>query len=576
MLITNENAPTPAESFTITPTVNAAQEFVEIANDFANPLDLIREAISNAFDAKATDIRLAFQVEEISGEPMFVVRITDNGAGMDRTELQSFFDLGNSTRRGDNATIGEKGHGTKVYFNCKRLEVDTQKNGERLVAHMDAPFTKLHARQIPEVVVSPTASETKTGATAVTIYGYNNNRRERFTHARVKDHIIWFTKFGSIEKEFGVRDLEEVKLHIKGLDVDEFETLDFGHVFPKESKSVNDLFEEHTVQAPNYYSRRLNKSGSLPRHPEIRYSAVFSVEGKRVKYGYNEMIRRPGYAAPEGSYTLQDRYGLWICKDFIPVQRKNDWVTTKGNEFTRLHAFFNCQALKLTANRGSVENTPAELLQDIEDVVKKVYREITESSEWLELDYLEEEADSFNTVEKEKKSFGFRIDKVNHANIAVFKETVLIEPKRESGVHALVVQLMTLEPDLFPFTVLDYDTHEGIDLLVKAKDKVTVTSSKLYYLEFKYLLSKNFNHSFENLYSVICWDTDLKNGDVVQDVAKEERKLSIIAPESEGDRTRYFLDNPRKAHRIEVLVLKDFLPQVLGLEFRPRTEADIV
>jgi hypothetical protein len=38
---------------------------------------------------------------------------------MGKAELQSFFDLGNSTRRGDNATIGEKGHGTKVYFNSK-------------------------------------------------------------------------------------------------------------------------------------------------------------------------------------------------------------------------------------------------------------------------------------------------------------------------------------------------------------------------------------------------------------------------------------------------------------------------
>ena len=100
--------------FILTPTVDQAQEFIEIANDFANPLDLVREAVSNAFDANATDIRLAFDTEVVSGETTFVIRLSDNGDGMGRSQLQSFFDLGNSTRRGDKSTIGEKGHGTKV------------------------------------------------------------------------------------------------------------------------------------------------------------------------------------------------------------------------------------------------------------------------------------------------------------------------------------------------------------------------------------------------------------------------------------------------------------------------------
>ena len=158
------------------------------------------------------------------------------------------------------------------------------------------------------------------------------------------------------------------------------------------------------------------------------------------------MLRRSGYAAPQGSYTVQDRYGFWLCKDFIPIQRNNSWVTSKGSEFTRLHAFFNCQALKLTANRGSVENTPAEVLQDIEEVVRSLYKEITESDEWLMLDYLEDEAEGYNTTERERKNFELRRAKVNQSNIATFQGMLLVEPKRESGVHAIVVQLLTLKP----------------------------------------------------------------------------------------------------------------------------------
>jgi hypothetical protein len=561
--------------FVLTPTVDQAQEFIEIANDFANPLDLVREAISNAFDAHATDIRLAFETELISGETTFVIRLTDNGDGMGRNELQSFFDLGNSTRRADKTTIGEKGHGTKVYFNAKKLIVDTQRDGNRFIASLDAPFSKLHDRKIPEVTVREESSETDATGTIITIYGYNNNRRERFTHSRLRDHIYWFTKFGSVEQQFGIEALANLKLHVKGLDRDDFETLTFGHPFPDESGKVDILFDEYTVQAPSYYCRRVVTTGSLPNHPEVRYNAVFSVEGKRIKYASNPMLRRPGYNAPEGAYTIQDRYGLWLCKDFIPVQRKNEWITTKGSEFTKLHAFFNCQALKLTANRGSVENTPAEILQDVELVVRTAYQSITEGDEWLQLNYLEEEAEGYNTVEKEKKNFSFRVDKANKSNIATYKDIVLVEPKRESGVQSLVVQLMTVEPELFPFAVVDYDTHEGIDVIVKTNDAVAVQGSRLYYVEFKYLISTVFNHSFENLHSIVCWDTELKHGDIVKDINREERKLSIVAPQDAADYTRYFLDNPRKAHRIEVFVLKDYLPQKLKLEFRPRTASDI-
>lgn len=307
----------------------------------------------------------------------------------------------------------------------------------------------------------------------------------------------------------------------------------------------------------------------------MRYHAIFAIEGKRVKYDSNPMLRRPGYNAPEGAYTVQDRYGLWLSKDFIPIQRKNEWITTKGSEFTKLHAFVNCQALKLTANRGSVENTPAEILQDVETVVRNCYQAITESTDWLQLNYLEEEAEGYNTVEKEKKNFALRVNKANKSNITSYKNIVLVEPKRESGVQSLVVQLLTIEPTLFPFAVVDYDTHEGVDIIVKANDTVPVFGSRLFYVEFKYLLSGEFNHSFENLHSIICWDTELKHGEIVKDVNHEERKLAVAAPQDASDYTRYFLDNPRKAHRIEVFVLKDYLPQRLKVEFRPRTAIDI-
>ena len=110
-------------NYVITPKVNEVKEFIEIANDFSNPLDLVREAISNSFDACASRIEICFSTVSERGEDILLIELNDNGEGMDRKGLQSFFDLGNSLRRGEPKTIGEKGHGTKVYFNSRYIEL---------------------------------------------------------------------------------------------------------------------------------------------------------------------------------------------------------------------------------------------------------------------------------------------------------------------------------------------------------------------------------------------------------------------------------------------------------------------
>lgn len=567
------------KEITIEPKVDSAQEFIEIALDFSNPLDLVREAISNAFDAEADNIVLEFSVIQEYGEKVLKIEIEDNGTGMDEKGLASFFDLGNSLRRGDENSIGEKGHGTKVFFNSRKIEVITVKDEKKYHAVMNEPSRELFERRIPKVKVTIEDDETVPSGTSICIWGYNNNRRDKFTHDQLKDYILWFTKFGSIEREFGIEKNSNVKLKFKGIDRRDFEELEYGHVFPKESKKVSDLFDKYIVEAPKWYCKKFIKTGSLKNMPEIEYHAIFVIEGTKVKYGYNPMIRRSGYNAPAGAYTIQERYGLWLCKDFMPIQRKNEWITTKGSEYTKFHAFINCQDLRLTANRGSIENTPSEVLQDLMDVVKEMYINITQSADWMDIEWLESEVTAYNTAEKERKDFEWRIDKVNRAKVADFNGIHLIEPQRESGVFTIFMQLSSYDSDLFPFTIIDYDTHSGIDVIVKAKDDIPIKSSKLYYVEFKNYLTKDFNHSFENLHSIICWDInlkDLKNNDEVIDIANQRRTLKIIQPEHEGDYTRYYLDSMRSGRKIEVFVLKYFLKEKLGIEFVPRTEKSTI
>ena len=176
----------------------------------------------------------------------------------------------------------------------------------------------------------------------------------------------------------------------------------------------------------------------------------------------------------------------------------------------------------------------------------------------------------------EKKDFQYRLKKFNKSNLAIFGDHLLVEPNSETGVYGIAIKLMTIDPNVFPFEILDYNTHTGIDIIVK-QDKITpIHQSKLFYVEFKYFLQGQLNHSFENIHSIICWDTNIKHGDYVVDINREERSMVIADPHETGGYTKYFLDSPKRAHKIEVYVLKDYLRETYNLEFRPRSGEEIV
>jgi hypothetical protein len=267
---------------TLIPKVDETREFLEIATDFANPLDIVREAISNAYDAKCSFIKIHFEVVKKYGEYVLKITIEDDGEGMDDKGLEAFFSLGSSPRRqqkeSDDAVIGEKGHGTKIYFNSDLVEVTTTKGITVYHARMDRPYAHLHDNAIPSVEIRSKPNVQLLKGTKIEIIGYNRNRRELFNHERLRDHIAWFTKHGSFEKEFGIAVNENVVVYLKGIDRQDEERITFGHPFPPESESVEKLFNVHLAYAPDYYCRRWVKSGRLPDFPDIQYQAVFYLE----------------------------------------------------------------------------------------------------------------------------------------------------------------------------------------------------------------------------------------------------------------------------------------------------------
>jgi hypothetical protein len=566
------------------PSVNPSQEFLEIANDFTDPKELIREAISNAFDASSNVIKISVYVDKSTGTDELVIKIEDDGHGMTNDGLESFFGLGRSTRReidkrGNKIAlaIGEKGHGTKIYFNSRRIELNSKHAGKKISAYMDEPRKTLRRGIMPEVFFNIEDSEGANG-TSITVFGYNENNQAAFDHDSLKDYIFWFTKFGSFEKEIGIGKFDNIVLHLNGLGraTTEPERISFGHKFAPVNTNITTLKREDKISPLDYYvCKWVFSSEKVIGMPNVLIDMVFYLEGDQAKRQYNPMIHHKYAAWRPGEYNVEQRYGLWLAKDFIPISRKNEWVAEKS-EWTKFHAFVNCQDFRLTANRASLDNTPQFLLDAIKNTVDDIFKNriaITDDFQKYREELQRQQL--YKDATAEEQDFFRRKKAALSQRVFKFKDVLLIEPRQEGGVYSLVMQLLILEPKLFEFEVVDYDTSFGYDLLVTKDTALDLHRASLRFVELKYELKREFSHSFDKLSSVICWETRLANDDEVIDLRGSKRKLRITPPsksDSSSSYTKFMLISDTADHNIEVIVLKEFLKEKFGIDFKARTK----
>jgi hypothetical protein len=560
----------------VRPQVNAEAEFLEIASDFGNPLEIVREAISNSIDAGAKSIRITFSVEEIDGAQILVISVEDDGSGMTREVLErDFWGLGFSRSRDDKNKIGEKGHGTKIYLRSEEVRVLTHSSEGTYESVCERPMRALTRRQAHQPKIRTVGAAQERTGTVVRIYGYNQNERSAFVQNVVKDYIIWFTKFGSIETELGINARKDLKLHLKCLDTDQFEELSFGHCFPTENANIDKLFEKYGSSAADLFVRRYVLKGErLKELPEVTYEGVISVEGDQVKREYNPLIgeRR---RKETGRYRVADRYGLWLCKDYIPVQRINDWIVgfgTGSNSFTLLHGFINCQRLKLTANRGSIANTDPKVVEELKKAVQTHLDEINADLNRSGIYTLFQWQNEERTLSQEKADFDSRTKSFSHRKVASLDGQMLMEPRNESELFGLFMKICTLRPDLFEFEPLDYNTSRGIDIVGRNKTSNRISESSFWYVELKHILREILDHGFKYLRWIVCWDLDKAINRDSEFAAVQESDVRTLetSKDLEGH-SIYFLNSRTSAVKIQVIRLKQFLQERLEIEFKDQS-----
>ena len=278
------------------------------------------------------------------------------------------------------------------------------------------------------------------------------------------------------------------------------------------------------------------------------------------------MLRRQRKERRPGDYLSEERYGLWVGCDYVAVERFNAWVSERS-EYTRMHAFVNSQDLDLTANRGSVENTPAELLKDIENTVILLFERRIETDD----DYIKFQ-DELLAIERhrhasrEADDYRRRLRRLGAKEVTKISGVEFYSPQTETDLIALAAGLQSVLPDLFPFVVRDYDSHFGFDELAARNKTLAINETQHLFVEFKVELKKEFNHTFERLEAIICWASRVKDGEDVNDLAGKKGTYHISNRE-DGSRVRYIVipDSPRN---VEVILLRELLEQH-GFKFRP-------
>lgn len=562
-----------------------ANEFKEIINDFTSPLEILREAIQNSWDAKAKNFIIDISLNETATGQSLDLIFEDDGEGVRKEHFPNFFNLGDSTKKDDISTIGEKGHGTKIFFNSEELVLESWYDGKKYSAMLERPFGKIFGGEdlLWDGPKSEISDELTTSGTRISIKGYMKSTTSEvmqfFSHPSAKDYIKWFTIFGSIENQFDKNKHSKKKLMLRthdtnekqvqndykySINVDGFEEIYFGHVFPENEiykqsdlKKIAEKYKERYWE--DYFCKKVYCDSFHIDGLKQNVFIVIWAEGDKQKRLYNPLIRERFTAKTrEFEYKVSDRYGFWACKDFIPIQHIDDWISGKGT-YTKFHAFVNFNGFSLTANRSSIENTKPEYLRRLKEKISQIFDELLKDKEyrmWLDVG---ETASQERSADEEKKEFSTRIKACKGKKSFYIGKVKYFEPNYEGEVALIYNALLHKYPDILKAEILDYSTHKGVDFLIRENIDVPLENdSTVGYLELKLNLEKTrFNHSFEKLTHIACYNIKgFRAGETLVDINGKKLELKKLENSNEWKLVDSFGE---VNHSIRIFVIEDFL-----------------
>jgi hypothetical protein len=555
----------------------------ELGNNKVDALELLREALSNAKDHGAS--RFFIRVRRDPQGRISVV-LVDDGEGLNEERWSAFWGAATSVKSGP--SVGSKGFGTKLFFQCERLSITSRASvGEpwRLVS-VDRPYqdesSEFPVLELPTAHLLHTALKDsglleKSTGIAIAIEDVRFTDKDRLlSRERIESYCDWFTiladvrsglfneraefhraiKSGGVATE-GLRVSEvslkpiEVLLQING--EAKFTPLGLGS-----SKSTffsawsDDIKAFTTSPGIMMFGHRFadsfvgSSSGAIKDdRTAIRLTSpddwvdadgiaiVAHVEGHRRQ---RETYLEAGWQNKKGMYNFDERFGLWLCRDFIPVVQKNDLLKKAimeaqprglASEFKSVRnwkVFVNDQGFIPIANRGDISNyseREERILQAVVSLLKHAFkrREFVDWIEKLRSSRRERERNTeCNLMSTRKDEVQEWVTKKSPGSI----DTTQAPLKALDPEDALLMRSPRNEQELFylyallsarfevPVFILEYNATEGVDAIGRINLSATALVPKgttYVRVEFKFEVEQGYpiNHYFDAIDLIICY-----------------------------------------------------------------------
>ncbi|WHH58839.1 ATP-binding protein [Petroclostridium sp. X23] len=491
-----------------TPKIKDISLFKEIAKNVVNPLEVIREGISNSHDAEAKQISITVYR---NSEGKFILEMQDDGRGMDFNAIHRFFNLGDSLK--NSIGIGKKGLGTKTYFKSDKLTLQTQnKDDEAFKAVMEKPWDTLLSDKIPQYVVENVPPKPGRRGSTVTIEGYfMDNPEKYFNFDTIKDYILWFTAAGSFKTYFA--NYPELHKYIQNMQVaprvfleDKIlklkEEIAGTHQFsPPQEKPNEDPEEEQYKRSVNYcrhfgpYHRATNINGEY-----VSLQLYGTVSGLNCRKSLCKLKR---------GESIKSRFGLYLAKDFIPIIKRMNLINEYNSH--HYHLLLNSQAFELTADRNNISNEDDPKVKWVLDEAKKIIDyHIKPLAEEGYFKFRKNEEIEY-VLKNKQQNIKRRIEYFEGLENLMLNELSIIKrPDCESQAAILFTALLSndrTKPLIKYIEKIGHYSHQSpTDMICidKEGNKILV--------EIEYRLSSLFRHDhpYNTFDYVICWSVDLE------------------------------------------------------------------
>lgn len=534
------------------PVVKDISLYREIVKNMVNPLEVLREAISNCVDAEAKNIFIKIYRNE---KGKFSLDIEDDGVGMDEDEIKTFFNLGDSKKGEKN--IGEKGLGTKIFFRCDSLSVETHKlNYKSIYAFMESPWKSLKEERLPEYSLEFTEEKVYKSGTKIKIENYLiNNPEKLFNFYVVKDYILWFTAAGSFKNIFA--NFVELNSYVKNMQIAPRIFINDEILGIKEEVAgTHQFFQPQENPKEDESEKIYKKSVNYCRHFGP-YHRSTNINGEYVSfqlYGTISGINcRKEISRLKAGERYKTRFGIYLAKDFIPVLKSN---LIQNKNFHHFHLLLNSQNFDLTADRNNICNRDSEKVKWIFDNAKRIINEdiipLAENGYFK----LRKEEEIEYLIDTKTANLNKRLKTYDELENITIKDIALRKiPDNEDQTALLFAILLSnskyKQKIRYIDSILHYATNSTTDLICLDKEENVVL------VEIEFLLSNIFKHEhpFKTFDYIVCWKIDIK---------EKSRKFLIDGIELElctenGEHYLRYLNN----NKIKIIEISNILNNIL-------------